>query len=154
MRLKAVFPVVVLLFAAAGILFAAPGLRWSTSLDTIVSTGGRRGWAFEASVAVNLLTPFGKMEDGDWFMFFGTPKVPFSYTESAATCSGSPPPLPGSRYSPRGAGESAAWPSATVSSTCTRTSTGTTAECTMICCQLLLGTVSLSCIPNRVLDSC
>jgi len=121
MRLKAVFPVVVLLFTAAGILFAAPGLTWSMSVDTIVTTGdtrylmeepaagvsselifplntlmagatlrgessgGRRGWAFESSVAVNLLTPFGKMEDWDWFMFFGTPRVPFSYTESAAT---------------------------------------------------------------------
>lgn len=48
------------------------------------SSGGRRGWAFAASVAVNLLAPFGKMEDWDWWMYYGTPKVPFSYTESDA----------------------------------------------------------------------
>ena len=45
-------------------------------------TGGRRDWSLEASVAVNLLAPFGKMEDYDWWMYPGTPKVPFSYTES------------------------------------------------------------------------
>jgi hypothetical protein len=49
------------------------------------SSGGRRGWAVEASVAVSILAPFGKMEDWDWWMFPGTPKVPFSFTESEAT---------------------------------------------------------------------
>jgi hypothetical protein len=120
MRLKAVFPVVVLLFTAAGILFAAPGLRWSTSLDTIVSTGDTRylmeepaggfsselifplntlmagvtirrdlsgarpGSYLEAQVSTNLLAPFGKMVDYDWWMYPGYPKVPWSYTESDA----------------------------------------------------------------------
>jgi len=47
-------------------------------------TGGRRDWGFEASVAVNLLAPFGLMQDWDWDMYPGYPKVPYSYTESSA----------------------------------------------------------------------
>lgn len=46
--------------------------------------GRGRGWAFELSAAGNLLPPFGKMEDYDWWMYEGVPKVPFSYTESDA----------------------------------------------------------------------
>ena len=100
-------------------LFAeGPSTQWTTSVDTIVSTGdtrylmeelyagvsselifplntllagvtfrgdhtgGRRDWGFEASVAVNLLAPFGKMEDFDWWMDPDYPKAAFSYTES------------------------------------------------------------------------
>ncbi|MCX7023014.1 MAG: hypothetical protein NT080_00150 [Spirochaetes bacterium] len=121
LKMKTLFPLAVLLFVAAAGLSAAPGLSWSTSLDTIASVGetryvmeepaagvsselifplntlmagatlrgesseGRLGWAFEASVAMNLLAPLEKMEDWDWWMFPGTPKVPFSYTESDAS---------------------------------------------------------------------
>jgi hypothetical protein len=46
--------------------------------------GGRRDWGFEASVAVNLFAPFGKMKDYDWWMYPGYPKMAFSYTESDA----------------------------------------------------------------------
>jgi hypothetical protein len=51
-------------------------------------TGGRieggRDWNFEASLAVNLLAPFGVMKDYDWDMHPGYPKTIFSYTESDA----------------------------------------------------------------------
>jgi hypothetical protein len=47
-------------------------------------TDGRRDWNFKASLAVNLLAPFGVMQDYDWWMYPGIPKVPFSYTESDA----------------------------------------------------------------------
>ncbi len=43
---------------------------------------GRREWSFEASIAVNLLAPFGKMEDYDWWMYTDIPKRLWSYTES------------------------------------------------------------------------
>lgn len=46
---------------------------------------GERKWGLEASVAVNLLAPFGKMEDYDWWMDYYYPKAAFSYTESEAT---------------------------------------------------------------------
>jgi hypothetical protein len=46
---------------------------------------GRREWGFEASLAVNLLAPFGKMTDSDWFMDPVYPKAAFSYTESDMT---------------------------------------------------------------------
>jgi hypothetical protein len=62
-------------------------------LDTLVEglrlryepgTPGRRPWSLEASVYTNLLNPLGSMQDYDWWMYPGYPKVPFSYTESAA----------------------------------------------------------------------
>ena len=46
---------------------------------------GRREWSFEASIAVNLLAPFGKMKDYDWDMYPGYPKSIWSYTESDPT---------------------------------------------------------------------
>ena len=46
---------------------------------------GRRNWSFEASFAVNLLTPFGRMKDYDWDMYPGYPKSIWSYTESDPT---------------------------------------------------------------------
>ncbi len=46
---------------------------------------GGRDWSLEASVAVNLLAPFGKMQDYDWDMVPGLPKVLWSYTESDPT---------------------------------------------------------------------
>jgi hypothetical protein len=83
-------------------LMEEPGLPFGVSselifpLNTLLvgitlrgdKTGGRvdggREWGFEASLAVNLLSPFGKMEDYDWWMYPGVPKVAFSYTESDA----------------------------------------------------------------------
>jgi hypothetical protein len=46
---------------------------------------GRMQWGFEASLAVNLLAPFGAMLDYDWDMHPGYPKTVFSYTESEAS---------------------------------------------------------------------
>jgi hypothetical protein len=46
---------------------------------------GGRGWGFEASVAANLISPLGKMQDYDWWMDPNVPKIPFSYTESDAS---------------------------------------------------------------------
>jgi hypothetical protein len=45
--------------------------------------GGLR-WSLEVSVHTNLIKPYGLMLDYDWWMFPGSPKVPFFYTESAA----------------------------------------------------------------------
>jgi hypothetical protein len=50
---------------------------------------GRRdggwNWSLEASIAVNLRAPFGKMQDYDWDMYPGYPKTLWSYTESDPT---------------------------------------------------------------------
>jgi len=50
-------------------------------------TPARRGglrWSLEVSVHTNLIKPYGLMLDYDWWMYPGSPKVPFFYTESAA----------------------------------------------------------------------
>jgi hypothetical protein len=45
---------------------------------------GRHPWTVEASFYSNLVNPYGIMQDYDWYMWPGYPKVPFSYTESQA----------------------------------------------------------------------
>lgn len=45
---------------------------------------GRRFWSVELAFHTNLLDPLGLMQDYDWWMYPNIPKVPFSYTESAA----------------------------------------------------------------------
>jgi hypothetical protein len=68
-----IFPLDTLL---AGITFH--GQRTGDRLE------GRRDWGLELSLAVNLVAPFGLMQDYDWWMYPGYPKVAFSYTESSA----------------------------------------------------------------------
>ncbi len=46
---------------------------------------GGGDWGLEASLAVNLLAPFGTMKDYDWDMYPGYPKTIWSYTESDPT---------------------------------------------------------------------
>jgi hypothetical protein len=63
-----------------------------TLLGRVTVRGERTGdsqkrlkdWSFDLSLAVNVLAPFGLMQDFDWLMYLGTPKVPISYTESDA----------------------------------------------------------------------
>jgi hypothetical protein len=54
-----------------------------------VRSGGRHdgghNWSLEASIAVNLLAPYGTMKDSDWDMYPGYPKIIWSYTESDPT---------------------------------------------------------------------
>jgi hypothetical protein len=44
----------------------------------------RKHWSLEGSFYTNLINPIGLMKDYDWWMYSGSPKVPFSYTESSA----------------------------------------------------------------------
>jgi hypothetical protein len=44
----------------------------------------RLRWALEVSFHTNLIDTYGLMQDYDWWMYPGIPKVPFNYTESPA----------------------------------------------------------------------